>query len=293
MTPQASVIITTKDRKPDLAKAVESSLRQKGSLEVIIIDDGSTDGTAEFVRQKYPSVRLIHHERSLGYVLRRNQAAEKAQADIIFSIDDDAEFSNENIVMDILRDFDVPEIAAVAIPFVNVNRRNDCEQQLSDSDSCWITNGFIGTAYAIRANVFRDVGGFRDVFIHQEEEGDLCIRLLQKGYFVRMGRSAPICHFESPQRSLERINMYSQRNLILFTWFNVPLPEILLHLPITIFNGLLWGLKRRSFLSRIKGTFAGFQEIIAHFSKRTPVSRETYWLYRRLKKRGPIDLRTL
>lgn len=49
----ASVVITTKNRKEELLKAVESALRQHVLLEVIVIDDGSTDGTAEELKKKF------------------------------------------------------------------------------------------------------------------------------------------------------------------------------------------------------------------------------------------------
>ena len=42
----ASVVITTKNRKEELLKAVESAMGQRGLLEVVVVDDGSTDGTA-------------------------------------------------------------------------------------------------------------------------------------------------------------------------------------------------------------------------------------------------------
>ena len=48
---KASVIITTKNRREDLLKAVESAMGQRGLMEVIVIDDGSTDGTEAAVSE--------------------------------------------------------------------------------------------------------------------------------------------------------------------------------------------------------------------------------------------------
>ena len=55
----ASVVITTKNRKEELLKAVESALSQRGLLEVIVIDDGSTDGTAD-------ELKMIFNHRGHG-----------------------------------------------------------------------------------------------------------------------------------------------------------------------------------------------------------------------------------
>ena len=48
--PAATVLITTKDRKDDLARAIGSVVEQTAPVELIVVDDGSTDGTSELVR---------------------------------------------------------------------------------------------------------------------------------------------------------------------------------------------------------------------------------------------------
>jgi glycosyltransferase involved in cell wall biosynthesis len=288
---RATIVITTKNRRSDLQRALDSCLPQTAKPEILVIDDGSTDGTAEFVKSNYPAVRIVRSEKTLGLIAQRNNAARLAESDIIISIDDDSAFSKDDIVAETLEQFSDPRIVAVAIPFVNINRdRVLLRQAAPDSSEIWITNEFTGTAYAIRRDIFREAGGFRSFLFHQEEEGDLCIRLLERGYFVRLGSSAPIHHFESAHRSSERINVYGQRNLILFAWHNVPFPELLAHFSVTTFKGLFWGLRHGSFLFRVKGTFVGTGAIFREFCKRAPVSRKIYWLYRHLKKRGPLPL---
>ena len=138
------------------------------------------------------------------------------------------------------------------------------------------------------AETFSAKWGYREVLFHQGEEGDLCIRLLQQGWVVRLGASAPILHYRSRLRSQERINIFSQRNLILFAWHNIPMPEFFPHLVMTVFNGLRWGLRHDTFGFRLRGTGCGVLEIAREFSRRAPISHGTYWLYRRLKKRGPM-----
>ena len=72
MPPSASIVITTKNRRDDLEKAIVSALAQKveGSVEVIVIDDGSTDGTSEFVSAKFPQAKL-HRFDAAGKAIRR------------------------------------------------------------------------------------------------------------------------------------------------------------------------------------------------------------------------------
>jgi hypothetical protein len=55
----ASLVITTRNRRDDLRTVLRSAVQQAGLPEIIVIDDGSNDGTAEMVRVEFPSV-IVH-----------------------------------------------------------------------------------------------------------------------------------------------------------------------------------------------------------------------------------------
>ena len=268
----ASVVITTKNRKEELLKAVESAMGQRGLLEVIVIDDGSTDGTADELKKIFnrnrargqvreratkgwpegrasgdervkghgehgglvcseagpcldkpsgaafsnpspseltqdsentslirsadgpaslpatsysppvttslPVLRLIRHEESRGLIVRRNEGARVARGDVIFSMDDDAVFSSPFVVEQTLRDFSHPRIGAVAIPYIEPHKANKEMQRAPTREDVWVTASYIGTAHAVRRDVFLALGGYREHLVHQGEEGDFCIRML-------------------------------------------------------------------------------------------------------------------
>src|SRR5215470_2415873 len=96
--PLASVVITTKNRCGELVDAVRSAVNQSVAVEVLVIDDGSTDGTAEVIRSEFPMVRVERSGTSLGCVVQRNRAAQLATGEVIFSIDDDAYFPSSHTV---------------------------------------------------------------------------------------------------------------------------------------------------------------------------------------------------
>src|SRR5215469_9952384 len=158
----ATVVITTKNRREDLLKAIASALSQTTRPEVLVIDDASTDGTSAAVAREFPSVRLQRSEKSLGLVVQRNRGARLATNPIIFSLDDDAVFSTPRIVEDTLREFGHPRVGAVAIPFADVNQSPAIYQRAPEPRGIYATYDFKGTAHAIRRDVFMALGGYRE-----------------------------------------------------------------------------------------------------------------------------------
>ena len=287
--PQATIVITTKNRKDELRRALQSALAQTGSIEVLVIDDGSEDGTAEMVRTEFPQVRIERSEVSRGLIVQRNRAALLAAAPIIFSIDDDAAFSSPQVVEQTLAEFDDPRIGAVAIPYREPNKGDCVMQQAPSRDGIWVANSFIGTAHAVRRDIFLQLGGYREALFHQGEEGDFCIRMLDQGYIVRSGNADVIYHYESPRRDFRRLDYYGPRNSVLYVWQNVPLPMMPVHLLATSVKCALWSLAPKRLLVRLRGLAAGYLALV--WSKRLPVSRTAYRLVRDLSRRGPLCLR--
>jgi GT2 family glycosyltransferase len=285
LTEKATVVITTKNRKDDLRRAVISALNQDGSPQVLVMDDASTDGTCEMMRSEFPQVRVIGEGavKSTGYIVQRNRAAKLATTPIIFSLDDDAEYSTPNIVRKIVEGFNDDRIGAIAIPFMNVRDKSHAMPTPPNADAIYLAESFVGTAYAVRRELFNRLGGYREFFFHQGEEEDFSIRMLDAGFVVRLGSSDPIHHFESENRDNTRINLYGRRNNILFTWCNVPLPFFLAHLPATTVNGFRIGLRQGKLGVHVRGLAMGFAGIVRHFRQRKPVRGITYRRFRILR----------
>lgn len=284
---RATIVITTKDRKEDLLMAVKSALSQASSPEVVVVDDGASDGTSERIRARFPEVRLITHSAARGLIVRRNEAAAIASGDIIFSIDDDAVFSSPRVVEQVLAQFSDRRIAAVAIPFREPKKGDQLFQTAPDSTSLWITNTFIGTAYAVRKDVFLELGGFCEALVHQGEESEFCMRLMASGRLVRLGFGDEIIHYESPKRDFSRMDFFGARNQLLWVWRFTPI----WYLPIQFAGTLLQTVRFARSLKRehrqYQGIFAALGEIVRGWLRR-PVSWSVFRRFRRLRERPEV-----
>ena len=108
--PLVSVYMPTHNRADLLPRAIESVLNQTyKNIELIIVDDGSTDGTQD-VLKKYANadsrLRFFTHDEPKGACAARNFAIRNAKGFYITGIDDDDEFTNERI-RSLLDNYDV------------------------------------------------------------------------------------------------------------------------------------------------------------------------------------------
>jgi GT2 family glycosyltransferase len=284
----ATVLISTRNRRDDLHQALASAFAQSVPLEVLVIDDGSTDGTAQMVGADFPGARVVHHRESRGYIVRRNEGVRAASTNIVISMDDDAVFSHADTVRRTVDEFSDDRIGAVAMPYIDVSRGPEVRQRAPRTDAVYATDRFIGTAHALRRDVFLRIGGYRETLVHQGEEGDYCLRMLDAGFIVRLGSAAPIHHFESPRRDFSRMDYFGARNAVLFAWQNVPMPFVMWHLPVVAWRVLNHTWQPRRLATRLSGMLAA----LAHYGDhaRRPIGADTYRLARLLAAAPrPID----
>lgn len=120
---QVSVIIPTYNRSEILGRAIHSVLGQKEiALELLIMDDGSTDGTREMVLKNFPQAAYYYQENQ-GPAAARNHGIEKAKGDWIAFLDSDDEW--------------LPGKLASQLDFFNQNP----SYRICQTEELWIRNG--------------------------------------------------------------------------------------------------------------------------------------------------------
>ena len=98
MKPLFSILISTKNRKDNLFYTLNSLFNKikSNNFEVVVFDDGSTDGTSEMLKEHFPKVIIQKNKKSRGYIFCRNSMLNDSIADFAISLDDDANFLTDN-----------------------------------------------------------------------------------------------------------------------------------------------------------------------------------------------------
>tara|TARA_Y100001970_G_C14243085_1_gene866129 strand:- start:1241 stop:2077 length:837 start_codon:yes stop_codon:yes gene_type:complete len=104
-----SVIIPTFNRIDILNRAIDSVLNQSiNPYDIIVVDDGSTDGTSDMIKQKYKSIKLIQQKNS-GVSAARNNGIKNAQGDWIALLDSDDEWKKNKLEEQVIKLIDNPK----------------------------------------------------------------------------------------------------------------------------------------------------------------------------------------
>lgn len=182
--PDFSILITTKNRKDDLAFTLEKSryLLERGDVKCIICDDGSTDGTSSFIQANYPEIELIQNKESKGLIYSRNRLLDLVTTEFAISLDDDAHFVTQNPLESIKKHFDKNincGLIALRI-FWGLEEPND----LVSTDKITRVQGFVGCAHVWRMKAWHDIPNYPDWFVFYGEEDFASYQLFKKNWEI-------------------------------------------------------------------------------------------------------------
>jgi glycosyltransferase involved in cell wall biosynthesis len=280
---RTTIAITTRNRKGELRFALTSALTQ-GADEVLVWDDGSTDGTSEMIAAEFPAVKVLQSAQSLGLIAARNRLAHAATGDVIFSLDDDAVCTSPTVVRDTMTYFEDPKVAAVAIPLRNGRTETRIIQAATGPGRMEPIRQFIGCAHAVRKSDFLGVGGYPEYLGRQEEELHLAAAFLKAERLIIKGYSDPVHHLISSRRSHALEVRLEARNLWLFAFRYTPWWAVVPHLVASALNVL------RHY--RNPWVVMGWVQALGMIGRipRTPFTKDEFWRFRTLA--NTLDRRT-
>lgn len=181
-----------------IGAVIESVLRQsRPADEVLVVDDGSTDESAEII-SRYP-VQLLRHGCNLGLAAARNTAIEATTGDVIVFLDADA-VADVNLLAVLLSGYSAPEIGGVGGQGLEANicsladRWRARHASQSHGDVSKDVEFLFGLCMSFRIKALREIGGFDPAFRTNAEDMDVSLRLKKAGYRLRYLPDAKVYH---------------------------------------------------------------------------------------------------
>lgn len=277
--PQVSVVITTRNRRAEVLRAVASAWAQTVDLEVLVCDDASPDGTVEAVVAAFPDTRILSSDERLGSVVQRNRAVREARAPHFVTLDDDAEFTSPHTLEHVLGECDHERIGAIALPVLDVGREERSRFRAPDGPGRWVTDSYAGCAALLARAPFLALGGFREQLFHGGEEPEYSRRLLHYGLVVRLSSGPVVLHRRSAERRLDEGIRLDSRSVVLQAVWSLPLREF----PIRLALPLAHGLRHGHPLAALQGLYAGAGDAYRSRDLRDPLDVPLARLSRRME----------
>ena len=192
---ECSIILATYNRVDYLKKALLALLSLDFSnFEIIVVNDGSGDGTKEFLDAlNNDKIKVIHHSVNLGLSASRNTGIKNACYEIVAFTDDDC-LVEKNWLTELLQGFSDEKIGLVIGQtfYINQNYKGYFPERLvSNLGARWP----MGCNIAYRRKVFDVCGYFDDFFFrYNNEDSEMAIRAVSRGFLVARRLEAIVYH---------------------------------------------------------------------------------------------------
>lgn len=219
-TPGRCSIIIPVFNNLDLTRACLESIRENtaaGSYELIVVDNGSTDGTRDFLKTKNSErfLRPLFNEANLGFARASNQGAQAAQSDCLVFLNNDTlvtpgwlselaaraakDAGIAAVGAKLLYPDDTVQHAGVAISpekkVFHIYKYFHRDHPAVNKERAF--QALTAACLLVKRDVFFEVGRFDEQFVNGFEDVDLCLKMGSKGLRLIYNPRSVVCHLES------------------------------------------------------------------------------------------------
>lgn len=215
-----AVVVLNFNGKSFLEKFLPDILLHSAPHTVVVADNGSSDGSVEFLRQNFAAVTIVQNTGNFGYAKGYNMALKEIQADYYVLLNSDVEVT-QNWIAPILglmktnptiaacqpkildyRQRQMFEYAGAAggyidrfgYPFCRGRVFNTLEEDKGQFDTTAEVFWATGACLFVKSSAFWQVGGLDDDYFAHMEEIDLCWRLKNFGYSIYIEPASVVYH---------------------------------------------------------------------------------------------------
>ncbi|MFQ6086118.1 MAG: glycosyltransferase family 2 protein [Candidatus Bathyarchaeia archaeon] len=211
--PKIAILILNRNGKHFLKNCFDSLKNQTyPNYEVVLVDNGSTDGSVEFVRKVYPWVKLIEFDRNYGFAKGYNMAIKQTQREYLVLLNNDTEVTKDwlyELVKPMLKD---ERVLACGSRIMFYDRRDTLQHAgikitpmgggydigyLERDRGQYLerpVGAVSGASMLVRRSAFVNLGGFDEDFFAYHEDTDFCWRAWLFGYTVLYVPTSAVYH---------------------------------------------------------------------------------------------------
>ena len=228
----ASIVIPNWNGREKLERNLPAVFEVTGVYEVIVVDDGSTDDSVDFVKKNFPKVKLIVRGQNSGFSTTVNTGVKQAQGEFVFLLNTDARPAKDSLIaaLKILKD---PKVFSVSCnsggswSWARFNKGYFWHYMAEMSDKPHQTLWSSGGSGVFRTATWWELGGLDELFNRfYEEDVDLGYRATKRGYLNFWDPNSVVEHYKEKgvieeNFSKQVISRVAQRNQLLFIWKNI------------------------------------------------------------------------
>ncbi len=245
-TQAVSIVIPNWNGKDLLEKylpSVVASIEPHAGSEVLVVDNGSADGSAEFVRAKFPQVRLLAVPKNLGFGGGSNEGFRAAKNDIVVLLNSDMRV-DPGFIAPLLEGFTDEKVFAVSCQ-IFMSDKTKLREETGLTQAWWLQGGLRvrhriddqvtglfpcfyggGGSCAFDKRKFFELGGFDPLLApFYLEDTDLGYLAWKRGWKVLYQPKSIVYHEHRGTIGKKFSNEYIQgvlkKNFLLFTWKNI------------------------------------------------------------------------
>ncbi len=275
--PLVSVVMLSWNRKNDVRVSLDHVFAADyPSVEVIIVDNHSTDGTVGMVKENFPAAIVVPLAENIG-IAGWNMGFEIAKGEYILVLDDDSYPEKNALSIGIRRMMQEPQCGILAMQVHNVQREFVQTSSLTRGNN----TTFIGCGAILRADVLKKIGMFEPLLFLYAHETEFAMRVINQGFNVLYEPKAIVQHINSPAHRLildesdidARRQYYLMRNILVILILHFSFTRLVFRIPRIIIGRIIFGLKYHCLSSILKGV-ASFVWDIKRIGKRRSVLNE-------------------
>jgi GT2 family glycosyltransferase len=190
-----SIVVCTYNRSKYLKECLDALLKIDYPIfEIIVVNDGSTDGTKQFLDSiSYDNIKIIHHRINKGLSIARNSGIKLANHNFVAFTDDDC-IVDKDWLRELSKLFSNDEIGLVMgqVFYIHKNYKGYFPERLvSNLNAKWP----MGANVAYNKKVFAKCGGFDDFFFkYGNEDSEMAIRAINRGFSFSRSTDAIVYH---------------------------------------------------------------------------------------------------